>query len=79
MLQETKLKGYINIVCYKVIADENAQPGRYGFRIIHDTDKPHYFSSEEQMVVREWMKAIMKATIDRDYTRAFIPRYECYC
>jgi len=70
VLQETKLKGYINIVGYKVIADENANPGRYGFRIVHETDKPHYFSSEEQMVVREWMKAVMKATIDRDYTRA---------
>ena len=51
-----------------MIADENANPGRYGFRIIHDTDKTHYFSSEEQMVVREWMKALMKATITRDYT-----------
>ncbi|KAH7108457.1 hypothetical protein BKA62DRAFT_682246 [Auriculariales sp. MPI-PUGE-AT-0066] len=69
---ETKLKGYINIVGYKVIADENANPGRYGFRVIHETDKPHYFSSEEQMIVREWMKAIMKATIDRDYTRPVI-------
>ncbi|KZV86236.1 hypothetical protein EXIGLDRAFT_725062 [Exidia glandulosa HHB12029] len=69
---ETKLKGYINIIGYKVVADENANPGRYGFRIVHDTDKSHYFSSEEQMVVREWMKAIMKATIDRDYTRPVI-------
>lgn len=53
---------------YKVVADENADPGRYGFRIVHDTDKTHYFSSEEQSVVREWMKALMKATISRDYT-----------
>jgi len=69
---ETKLKGYINIFGYKVIADENVNPGRYGFRIIHETDKTHYFSSEEQMVVREWMKALMKATIDRDYTKPVI-------
>ncbi|CAE6489172.1 unnamed protein product [Rhizoctonia solani] len=64
---ETKIKGYINITGYKVIADENANPGRYGFRIVHDNAKPHFFSSEEQVVVREWMKALMKATILRNY------------
>lgn len=71
MIQETKIKGYINILGYKVVADENVHPGRYGFRIIHDTEKPHYFSSVEQHVVREWMKALMKATIGRDYSSAF--------
>lgn len=37
---------------------------------MHDNDKPHAFSSEEKGAVREWMKAIMKATIGRDYTSA---------
>ena len=67
-MQETKIKGYLNIVGYKVLADENMDPGRYGFRIVHDTEKSHFFSSDEQLVVREWMKALMKATITRDYT-----------
>ncbi|KAG9021534.1 polar growth protein, partial [Tulasnella sp. UAMH 9824] len=71
-LNESKIKGYINITGYKVIADENVHPGRYGFRIVHDTEKPHYFSSVEQTVVREWMKALMKATIDRDYSRPVV-------
>ena len=48
--------------------DENVDPGRYGFRIDHDHDKTHYFSSDEKAIVRDWMKAIMKATIDRDYS-----------
>ncbi|KAI1795003.1 hypothetical protein LXA43DRAFT_993043 [Ganoderma leucocontextum] len=65
---EMKIKGYLNIVGYKVLADENVDPGRYGFRIVHDTEKPHLFSSDEQLIVREWMKALMKATITRDYT-----------
>ncbi|KAG2073640.1 hypothetical protein BDR04DRAFT_1094599 [Suillus decipiens] len=69
---EAKIKGYINIVGYKVIADENVDPGRYGFRIVHDTDKTHFFSSDEQIVVREWMKAIMKATIGRDYSKPVV-------
>ena len=70
-LQETKIKGYIHLVGYKVTVDENIDPGRYGFRIDHDHDKTHYFSSEEKTVVREWMKAIMKATIGRDYSSGF--------
>lgn len=53
---------------YKVIADENANPGYYGFRIIHDKEAPHFFSLQEQGLVRDWMKALMKATISRDYS-----------
>ncbi|KAJ7293017.1 hypothetical protein C8J57DRAFT_1267884 [Mycena rebaudengoi] len=69
---ETKIKGYINIIGYKVTVDENVDPGRYGFRIDHDHDKTHYFSSDEKMVVRDWMKAIMKATIGRDYSKPVV-------
>ena len=74
-MQETKIKGYLNIVGYKVLADENVDPGRYGFRIVHDTEKPHLFSSDEQLIVREWMKALMKATITRDFTSKFQSAY----
>ncbi|EAU82730.2 hypothetical protein CC1G_10635 [Coprinopsis cinerea okayama7 len=69
---ETRLKGYVNIHGYKVTVDENLGPGRYGFRIDHDQDKTHYFSSDEKGVIREWMKAIMKATIGRDYTKPVV-------
>ena len=72
--QQTKIKGYIHIIGYKVTVDENVDPGRYGFRIDHDDDKTHYFSSEEKSVIRDWMKAIMKATIGRDYTSASVPK-----
>ncbi|KAG6912503.1 hypothetical protein DXG01_014148, partial [Tephrocybe rancida] len=71
-IQETKIKGYVNIVGYKVTVDENVNPGRYGFRIEHDNDKTHYFSSDEKSAIRDWMKAIMKATIGRDYTKPVI-------
>ena len=66
--QLTKIKGYIDITGYKVIVDENVNPGRYGFRLIQENMKTHYFSSDEQIIVREWMKALMKATIGRDYS-----------
>jgi hypothetical protein len=70
--QETKVKGYININGYKVVADDTINPGRYGFQIIHDGNKSHAFASDQYLVVRDWMKAIMKATIERDYTRMSI-------
>ncbi|KAH9170375.1 hypothetical protein EDB89DRAFT_1978632 [Lactarius sanguifluus] len=69
---ETKIKGYVNIVGYRIISDENVDPGRYGFKLSHETDRTHCFSSDEQVVIREWMKALMKATIDRDYTKPVV-------
>jgi len=70
-LQETKIKGYVNIVGYRIISDENIDPGRYGFKLVHESDRSYFFSSDQQPVIREWMKALMKATIDRDYTSAY--------
>jgi hypothetical protein len=67
-MQESKVKGFVNTVGYKVTYDESVDPGRYAFRIEHDRGKTHYFSSDEKAIVRGWMKAIMKATISRDYT-----------
>jgi len=69
---ETKIKGYVNIIGYKVTVDENVNPGKYGFRIDHDHFKTHYFSSDEKTIVRDWMKAIMKATIGRDYSKPVV-------
>lgn len=64
-----KIKGYVSMKGYKVIADENTNPGKYGFKILHESEKPHYFSSDDAIIVRDWMKALMKATIDRDTSR----------
>ena len=65
--QEDRVKGNIDLRGYRVIVDENTNPGSYGFRLT-GSDKSHAFSSSEQTVIREWMKALMKATIARDYT-----------
>lgn len=70
-----KIKGYVNMKGYKVIADENTNPGKYGFKILHETEKPHYFSSEDPILVREWMKALMKSTIGRDHSFPVISSY----
>ena len=65
--QEDRIKGHIDLRGHRVIVDENTNPGSYGFRLIGG-DKPHFFSSSEQTAIREWMKALMKATIARDYS-----------
>lgn len=70
-----KIKGYVNMKGYKVIADENTNPGKYGFKILHETEKPHYFSSDDAIAVREWMKTLMKATIGRDTSLPVISSY----
>lgn len=73
--QAPKIKGYVSMKGYKVIADENTNPGKYGFKILHETEKPHYFSSDDPVLVREWMKGLMKATIGRDPSFPVISSY----
>lgn len=81
------LKDRIDLVhTHRIMADENANPGSYGFRLAASAGaggagggagaggagggaKSHSFSSSEQTVVRGWMKALLKATIARDYTK----------
>lgn len=66
---DDRVKGHIEVKGSRVIVDENTNPGSYGFRLM-GLDKQHSFSSPEQAVVRGWMKALMKATIARDYSVA---------
>lgn len=67
--QETRAKGHIDLTGHRVVVDENVHAGEYGFRIVGGSgDKTHAFSSPEQAIVRGWMKALIKATIARDYS-----------
>jgi hypothetical protein len=66
--QEQKAKGFINLEGYRVLADADIHVGEFGFKIVHDIERTHYFSAAEQVTVRTWMKEIMKATIGRDYS-----------
>lgn len=70
-----KIKGYISMKGYRVLADENTNPGKYGFKIVHETEKSHYFSSADPAVIRDWMKALMKSTIGRDHSFPVISSY----
>ncbi|KAK9897457.1 hypothetical protein P389DRAFT_57275 [Cystobasidium minutum MCA 4210] len=70
---EDKVKGYISLAGYRFVSDGSVGSGlsdksKYGFKAIHDTLPTHYFSSSDSVVIRNWMKALMKATIGRDYS-----------
>ncbi|KAH9983045.1 hypothetical protein BJV74DRAFT_852226 [Russula compacta] len=65
-----KVEGRVDIAGYRIIPDENIDPGRYGFKLLHELDPPHYFSSDDKTAIREWIKAIMKPNIKRDHTKA---------
>lgn len=60
------MKGYINLTGYRIIPDENLLHGKYGFKLVHDVEKSHNFAHEEVDKLKGWMKAMMKATIERD-------------
>ncbi|ADV23483.1 hypothetical protein I305_01413 [Cryptococcus gattii E566] len=77
------LKGRIDLHAHRIMVDDNTNPGSYGFRLAPSQGgnaaaaaaatgggaKSHSFSASEQTVVRGWMKALLKATIARDYTK----------
>ncbi|KAG7530680.1 hypothetical protein FFLO_04850 [Filobasidium floriforme] len=65
--QEDKVKGHIDLAGYKVLSDPNAGSG-FGFQLVHDREKTHFFASNEHRVIKDWMKNLMKATISRDYS-----------
>ncbi|GBC09395.1 hypothetical protein RclHR1_08820006 [Rhizophagus clarus] len=65
-IESSHIKGYINLTGYRIIPDENLLHGKYGFKLIHDVEKSHYFAHDELDKLKGWMKAMMKATIERD-------------
>lgn len=68
--QETRVKGWIDLAGYKVLPDADSARGHYGFKLHHSSKPPHFFSSEDPVLIRKFMKALMKGSITRDYTGA---------
>jgi hypothetical protein len=62
------VKGFINLSGYRILADPEIHVGEFAFKIVHATERTHYFSAAEQVTVRTWMKEMMKSTIGRDYS-----------
>ena len=62
--QETKAEGHVNIIGYRIIPDENINPGKYGFKLLPESGVPHLFSSHDKMAIRGWITALLKLKID---------------
>lgn len=65
---DTQLKGFIQLNGFKVLNDDsNSSRTQFAFKIVHESERDvHYFASEEKSVARDWMNALMKASIVRD-------------
>jgi hypothetical protein len=58
--QETKVKGYINIVECRIFRAENVDFGRSGFKLLRESDRTHLFSSDDKTLIVGWIEAFLK-------------------
>ncbi|KAI8380703.1 hypothetical protein BD560DRAFT_346975 [Blakeslea trispora] len=63
-----RMKGIINLRGYRIEVDETIHPGYYCFLAHHDHERTFYFYTEHEKSMKDWLKALMKATIARDYS-----------
>lgn len=61
------MKGIINLRGYRIICDETIYAGKYCFKAQHERERTFYFYTETEDSLRGWIKALMKATIARDF------------
>lgn len=53
---------------YKIEVDEGIHPGSYCFKAHHERERTFSFHVESEKIMKDWLKALIKATISRDYT-----------
>lgn len=66
--RDVRMKGIINLRGYKISIDEDISPGKYCFKAKHERERTFFFYTDSDTDLREWVKALMKATISRDFT-----------
>lgn len=66
------MKGIINLKGYRIEVDESIHPGKYCFMAHHERERTFYFYTEHEKSMKDWLKALMKATIARDYASNFL-------
>ncbi|KAF1800867.1 hypothetical protein FB192DRAFT_1282871 [Mucor lusitanicus] len=62
-----RMKGIINLKGYRIEVDESIHPGKYCFMAHHERERTFYFYTESEKPMKDWLKALMKATIARDF------------
>ncbi|KAJ8663700.1 hypothetical protein O0I10_000949 [Lichtheimia ornata] len=68
--KDLAMKGLLNLVGYRISVDETLYPGKYCFKAQRDGERSFYFYTESESSMREWLHALIKATIVRDYNQA---------
>lgn len=64
------MKGLLNLAGYRISVDETLYPGKYCFKAQRDGQKTFCFYTESESSMRDWLHALIKATIVRDYNRS---------
>ncbi|KAI8994983.1 hypothetical protein BDB01DRAFT_774918 [Pilobolus umbonatus] len=62
-----RMKGIINLKGYRIELDESIHLGKYCFKAHHERERTFYFYTEQEKDMKDWIKALMKATIARDF------------
>ncbi|KAG0797336.1 hypothetical protein G6F26_001545 [Rhizopus arrhizus] len=62
-----RMKGIVNLKGYRVEVDSSIQVGKYCFKAHHEKERTFYFYTDQEKYMKDWVKALMKATIERDY------------
>jgi PH domain len=65
--RDIRMKGIINLRGYRVISDDSIYAGKWCFKTQHERERTFFFYCDTEEGMREWIKALMKATILRDY------------
>jgi hypothetical protein len=69
--RDIRMKGIINLRGYRVISDDSIMAGKWCFKTQHERERTFFFYCDTEEAMREWVKALMKATILRDYNGKF--------
>ncbi|KAI8146167.1 hypothetical protein BJV82DRAFT_600757 [Fennellomyces sp. T-0311] len=65
--KDVRMKGIINLRGYRIICDEAIYAGKYCFKAQHERERTFFFYTDSEGIMKAWIKALMKATIARDY------------
>jgi hypothetical protein len=70
--QETKVEGHVNTIDYRIVPDENINPGKYGFRMLHESGAVHLFSTTDRTAIRGWITALLKLKVEYSEQSAYL-------
>ncbi|KAI9266004.1 hypothetical protein BY458DRAFT_215323 [Sporodiniella umbellata] len=63
-----RMKGIINLKGYRIEVDSSLHTGKYCFKMHHEKERTFYFYTDHEKYMKDWLKALIKATIERDFS-----------